>query len=155
MLDSIDIKILQTLQLNGRLKNVDLSEIVNLSPTPCLNRVRRLEESGVITGYRTTVDPAKVGLSVCSLVLIKLSNNRRHAVDEFSNAVQQVAAVTECFLATGRYDYVAKVYARDFNHYEAIIKDDLAELPHIDSFETLFLFGNLAPDSGIDFGNAK
>lgn len=150
MLDETDRKILEKLQANGRLKNTVLSEAVNLSPTPCLKRVKQLEESGVITGYRANIDPAKVGLNICSLVLIKLVNNRRQTVDEFTQAIKQVPAITECFLATGRVDFVARVYAKDFAHYEEVIKDDLAELPHLDDMETLFLFSNLAPDSGLN-----
>lgn len=150
MLDSIDRKILEELQKNGRLKNTDLSETVHLSPSPCLKRVRQLEESGVITSYKAVIDPAKVGLKICSLVLIKLVNNRRQTVDEFSQAVQKVPEITECYLATGRVDYVAKVYARDFDHYEEIIKDDIAELPHLNDMETLFLFSNLTPHGGLN-----
>lgn len=150
MLDNIDRKILEKLQENGRLKNTELSKAINLSPTPCLKRVKQLEESGTITGYKAIIDPAKVGLNICSLVLIRLVNNRRQTVDEFSQAIQKVPEITECHLATGKVDYVARVYARDFAHYEEIIKDDLAELPHLDDMETVFLFSNLASDSGLN-----
>ena len=150
MLDNTDKKILQELQKNGRLKNTILSEKVHLSPTPCLKRVKNLEQTGVITGYKAIIDPVKIGLNICSLVLIKLVNNRRQTVDEFSQAIQKIPDITECYLATGRVDFVARVYARDFAHYEEIIKDDIAELPHLDDMETLFLFSNLAPDGGLN-----
>lgn len=153
MLDRTDRKILEELQKSGRLKNTDLSESVNLSPTPCLKRVKNLEESGVITGYKAIIDPVKVGLNICSLVLIKLVNNRRQTVDEFTQAVQKIPAITECYLATGKIDYVARVYAKDFPHYEEIIKDDLAELPHLDDMESVFLFSNMVPNGGLNISD--
>ena len=143
MPDETDRKILEALQTDGRMKNTTLSTLVNLSPTPCLNRVRKLEESGIITGYRAVIDPAKVGLKIRAFVLLKLANNRRKAVDEFAEAVKKIPAITECFLASGNVDYVARIYARDLEDYETIIKDDISELPYLASMETLFLFSNL------------
>lgn len=143
MLDKTDRKILETLQSDGRIKNTALSAHVNLSPTPCLNRVKKLEEADIITGYKAIIDPAKVGLKVRALVLLKLTNNRRKAVDEFALAVEKVPAITECYLATGNVDYVARIYAKDLEDYETIIKDDISELPYLASMETVFLFGNL------------
>lgn len=148
-LDRIDYKIIEILQKDGRTKNIDLAQQVNLSVTPCLKRVKKLEALGIISGYRAVIDETKAGLNICSLVLIKLENNTRNAVDEFSAAVGKIPAITECYLTTGRTDYVARVYAKDFEHYETIIKDDLAELPHLDSMETLFLFSNVKPGAAI------
>lgn len=143
MLDKTDLRILEALQNEGRMKNTTLSEHVSLSPTPCLNRVKKLEEAGIITGYKAIIDPAKVGLQIRALVLLKLANNRRKAVDEFALAIEKIPAITECFLATGNVDYVARIYARDLEDYETIIKDDISELPYLASMETLFLFSNL------------
>ena len=143
MLDKTDKKILEALQNNGRMKNTVLSEQVNLSPTPCLNRVKKLEETGVITGYKAIIDPAKIGLKIRALILLKLANNRRKAVDEFAIAVEKIPAITECYPATGNVDYVARIYASDLEDYEAIIKNDISELPYLASMETLFLFSNL------------
>lgn len=151
MLDRIDRRIIEILQMEGKIKNAELAKKVNLSVTPCVKRVKKLESLGVISGYKAVVDPKKAGLSISSLVLLKLENNTRTAVDEFSEAVRGTASITECYLTTGRTDYIARVYARDFDHYESIVKDDLAELPHLDSMETLFLFSNIKPDAHIKF----
>lgn len=152
-LDNTDLKILRALQDDGKIRNNELADKVNLSPTPCLKRVKKLEDSGVIKGYHADLDPAKVGLNISSLVLLKMGDNRRAAVDEFSAAVKKIPAITDCHLTTGRWDYVARVFAKDFNDYEIIIKDDLAALPYLVSMETLFLFSNVGSSGGFKFSN--
>ena len=149
MLDKIDRKILTILQSDGRITNADLAEQVNLSPTPCLKRVRRLEENGVITGHKAEIDPEKVGYNILGLVLLKIGDTTREAVDAFGKAIQKMSAVTECYMAAGRTDYVARIYVKDFHDYESIVKDELARLPNINSIETLFLFSNVVEDNSL------
>ena len=151
-MDKTDYKMLEILQKNGRTSNADLADQVNLSPTPCLKRLRKLEKSGIIKGYKATLDTAKAGFNISSLVLIKMSDNTRESVNAFTKAVNKIPAITECYMATGRIDYVARVYARDFGEYEAIIRDDIARLPNIMSMETVFLFSNCVPDDSLKFG---
>jgi len=151
-MDKTDLKILEILQKNGRTSNADLAEQINLSPTPCLKRLRKLEKTGVITGYHAALDPIKAGFNISGLVLIKMSDNTRESVNAFNHAVSKIPSITECYMATGRIDYVARIYAKDFNDYEAIIRDDIARLPNIMSMETLFIFGNCVPDNSIKFG---
>lgn len=151
-MDHTDYKMLEILQKNGRTSNADLAEQVNLSPTPCLKRLRKLERTGVIKGYKAILDTSKAGFNISSLVLIKMSDNTRESVNEFTKAINKIPAITECYMATGRIDYVARVYARDFDDYEAIIRDDIARLPNIMSMETLFLFSNCVPDDSLKFG---
>ena len=151
-LDKTDYKMLEILQKNGRTSSAELAQRVNLSPTPCLKRLRKLEKSGVITGYKATLNTAKLGFNISSLVLIKMNDNTRESVNAFTKAINKIPSVTECYMATGRIDYVARVYAKDFADYEAIIRDDLARLPHIRDMETLFLFSNCVPDDSLKFG---
>lgn len=151
-MDQTDLKMLEILQKNGRTSNADLAQQINLSPTPCLKRLRKLEKTGIITGYHAALDPIKAGFNISGLVLIKMSDNTRESVNAFNHAVNKIPAITECYMATGRIDYVARIYAKDFNDYEAIIRDDIARLPNIMSMETLFLFGNCVPDNSIKFG---
>jgi len=146
VLDRIDCKILEILQKSGRITNADLAERVNLSPTACLKRVKKIESSGVIKGYKAVLDPEKLGYNINGLVLLKIGDTTRKAVLAFSEALKEIPAITECHMSTGRTDYVARIYAKDFHDYEAIVKDDLARLPNIVSMETLFLFSNLSPD---------
>ena len=151
MLDRIDRKILDILQQDGRITNAELAERVNLSPTPCLKRVRKLEAAGIIRGYKADVDLEKVGFNINGIVLLRIGDTSREAVLAFGDAVQQIPTMTECHMTTGRTDYVARIYAKDFHDYESIIKDELARLPNIVSMETLFLFSNVVPDGNLKF----
>ncbi len=150
-MDTIDFKILEILQTNGRISNIDLAQQVNLSPTPCLKRLRKLEQSGVISGYRATVDPTKLGINISSMVLIRMNDHTRESVNKFAEAVKKIPAITECYMATGRVDYVARIHAKDFKHYEEIIRNDIARLPNIMSMETLFVIGDSITDNVIKF----
>jgi len=146
-MDTIDKKIVEVLQKNAKKTNSDIAELVNLSPTACLNRVKKLEASGVISGYRAIISPEKIGYSISALVLLKIANNTKDAAHEFATAVKKCPSIVECHMTAGKIDYVAKVYAKDFNDYEKVVKDELSDLPYIASMETLFLFSNLKPDS--------
>ncbi len=150
-IDRIDRKILEILQKEGRITNADLAERVNLSPTPCLKRVRKLEAVGIIRGYKADIDPEKVGYNINGIVLMRIGDTGREAVLAFGDAVQEISSVTECHMTTGRTDYIARVYAKDFHDYESIVKDKLARLPHIVSMETLFLFSNVVPDGNLKY----
>jgi len=151
MLDKIDRRILEILQVEGRITNADLAERVNLSPTPCLKRVRKLEAAGIIKGYKADIDAEKVGYKINGIVLMRIGDTSREAVLAFGDAIEEISSITECHMTTGRTDYMARVYAKDFHDYESIVKDKLARLPHIVSMETLFLFSNVVPDANLQY----
>lgn len=150
-MDATDKKILDILQSSGRITNLQLAEAVNLSPTPCLRRVARLESSGIIKLYRAEVDAHMAGYPIHALVLIKLGNNTRTAANEFAEAMQAVSAVTECYMTAGKLDYIANVYARSLSDYESVVKDQLGSLPHIASMETMFILNEIVERRGIAF----
>lgn len=141
-MDRLDVKILKLLQANGRMSNLELATKVGLSPTPCIRRVKRLEEQGIISGYRAEIEPRALGLEVTALVLLRLDSHERKAHDAFVEAAAKLPAITECLMTTGRLDYVIRVLARSLSHYESIIKDDLSHLPHIGEMETLFILSD-------------
>ena len=151
MLDKIDLKILEILQINGRISNIELSEKINLSPTPCLKRVKKLEKEGIIKNYKAVLDPQKLGYNIVGVILMRISDSSREAVDKFAAAITKIPAITECHMTTGRIDYIAKVYSKSFEDYEAIIKDDIGRIPNILSMETLFLFSNVVEDDSFKF----
>ncbi len=153
MLDKIDQSILTELSLNAKVTNLELSEKVNLSPTACLNRVRKLESAGIVSGYKAVIDLPALGYTINALVLMKIGNNTREAANNFTKAINQLPSVTECYMSSGKIDYVARVYAKDFQHFENIIRDELAILPDIVSLETLFLYSNLMTNPMVDFSN--
>lgn len=135
-LDKIDERILTILQRFGRISNVALANRVNLSPTPCMHRVRQLEEAGYITGYHAALDPEALGLTVCAFVHIKLERNTRDQADAFEEAIITIPEVGEYFSTAGSHDYMVKIYARDLRAYQQIINEKIATLPFIDDVQS-------------------
>ena len=140
-MDSRDRQILRALQANGRLTNQDLSEKVNLSPSPCLRRVRSLEDTGVIKGYTAIVDQKAWGLPVTVFIRIKLERHSDDAVEAFERSICTMAQVMECWMMTGRSDYLLRVIATDLEDYERFVRRDLHRAPFIASIDTSFAYG--------------
>lgn len=139
-LDRYDRRILEVLQADGRLSNQELAERIGLSPSPCLRRVRALEEAGLITGYRALVDARKLGLSLMALVHISMD---RHTPDRFSNFEQQVSRwpeVLECLLITGQEaDYQLKVIVRDMDAYQALLLNRITRIEGVTGVHSSFV----------------
>ena len=142
-MDSKDRQILQELQANGRLTNQELSERVNLSPSPCLRRLRLLEEQGVITGYAALVDQKAWGLPVTVFIRIKLERHGDAAVQAFERAITAMPNVMDCWLMTGRSDYLLRVIAADLDDYERFVRRELQRVPGIASIDTSFAYGRV------------
>jgi len=124
-LDRIDRRIVDALQRDGRLANNELAAKVNLSPSPCLRRVRGLEEAGVIKGYAALVDPAKVGLHMLAYVTVKLEKKGQMPAEDFASAVNTWSEVTECYSMTGDMDYLLRVQVEDLDHFSRFIMGKL------------------------------
>ena len=137
-LDEIDIRILKKLQSNARISNVDLAEAVGLSPSPCLRRVRRLEDSGVISRYTTLVEPASIGLTVNVFVHVSLERQVDEFLERFETAIQRWPAVMECYLMTGDADYHLRVVVSDLSAYELFLKERLTRVPGVSSIKSSF-----------------
>lgn len=137
-LDETDKRILAALQENGRLTNVELADRVGLSPSPCLRRVRILEEAGIIRGYQALVDQGQVGLPVSVFVSVKLEKQKEDALQRFEKAVRAFPEVLECYLMTGSRDYLLRVVARDLADYERFLKATLTRIDGVASIESSF-----------------
>lgn len=124
-LDRIDRRIVDALQRDGRLANNELAAQVNLSPSPCLRRVRSLEEAGVIKRYVALVDPAKVGLNMLAYVSVKLEKKGQMPAEDFASAVDTWSEVTECYSMTGDMDYLLRVQVEDLDHFSRFIMGKL------------------------------
>src|ERR1700742_4199261 len=128
MLDRLDRQILALLQDNGRMTNLELSEKIGLSPTPCLRRVKRLEEEGVILGYAAIIDQKACGLPLSVFVSVRLSQQAEEQIKEFEKAVAGWSEVTECYLMTGSRDYLLHVYTDGIEGYERFLKQKMTRL---------------------------
>ena len=137
-LDAIDLKILAALQDNARIANTELSELVGLSPAPCLRRVRVLEERGVIRRHVSLVDPGKVGLPVSVFVNVSLERQVEEALKRFERAILTRPEVMECYLMTGDADYLLRVVCADLGAYERFVLEHLAKAPGVSSIRSSF-----------------
>lgn len=135
-LDEIDRRILNALQSDGRLQNVDLARRVGLSPSPCLRRVRQLEESGVIERYVAVLDPSKVGAGLTVFARVWLKGQGEESVDGFVAAVQKMPQVTECHLMAGDCDFLLRVVVADLDAYRQFQTAHLACLKMVQSIKT-------------------
>jgi Lrp/AsnC family transcriptional regulator, leucine-responsive regulatory protein len=142
-LDTVDQRILDALQQDARLSYEQLAERVGLSSSAVLRRVRRLEEAGVITGYRTLVAPERVGLGLSAYVNVRLEKHADHQRqspgDSFRAAVQGWAEVSACAALAGEMDYLLHVQVRDMAHYAAFIRDTLLRHPAVQDCKTSFV----------------
>ncbi len=136
VLDRIDHKILRQLQGNGRMSNADLARSVNLSPTPCLERVRRLEADGYILDYVALLNPQKLGAGVVSFVQVMLDRTNPDVFERFKEQVALCPEVMECHMVAGGFDYLLKVRTRNMIEYRDFLGDTLARMSDIKQTHT-------------------
>lgn len=130
-LDLIDQKILSRLQADGRTSNVDLAEEVGLSPTPCLERVRRLERDGFIEEYVALLNPEKLDASLIAFIEVSLDRTTPDVFEKFRTAIVPLEQVQECHMVAGGFDYLLKVRAADMKAYRSFLGDILAAMPGV------------------------
>lgn len=135
-LDDIDRRILRTLQRNGRMPNVELAEAVGLSPSPCLRRVRMLEEAGVIERYVALLDASKIGMGLTLFARVWLTGQDSETVDRFTKAVSRLPQVVECHLMAGDCDFLLRVVAADLDAYRRFQIDHLTRIKGVQSIKT-------------------
>jgi len=138
-MDEIDLKLLTMLQANARTTNAELARQVGLAPSSTLERVRRLEERGIIRGYRAVVDPRAMGYRVQAVVMVNLRGHQAEPIDTFEEHVGVVPEVKLCLNVTGRYDYLLLVVARDIDHLRRLVTRDLAAIPGVQKQETFLV----------------
>ena len=130
-IDATDRAILRELTVDGRLSNVELASRVGLTPAPCLRRVRRLEESGVIAGYRARLDPVAAGRDFCVYLLVQITMTSKEVVDQFEEMVASYEEVTEMRRVYGEIDYVIRVDVADSNAFERFQTEKMYPLPGV------------------------
>ena len=137
-LDAKDWKTLDRLQHDARIANVELARAVSLSPSPCLARVRALEESGVISRYVTLLDPLRLGLTVSVFIQVRLERQVESALEKFEHAIRERPEVMECYLMTGDADYLLRVLVPDVPALERFIVDVLSRIPGVGNLKSSF-----------------
>lgn len=135
-IDRIDRRILRLLQEDGRISNVALAAAVGLSPTPCLERVRKLERHGVIEGYHARVDPDKLGSPLLVFVEITLTRTSADTFAQFSDAARKTDEILECHLVSGNFDFLIKARVPDMASYRKLLGETILNLPGVNESRT-------------------
>lgn len=142
-LDKTDYKILHHLQNNGRISNAELADRVALSPSPCLRRVKLLEEKGIIERYVAIVNPKLIGLPVNVVISVSLQSQEQSQLKVFQQRIAECEEVMECYLMTGGSDYMLRVVVPDIEHFEHFLVDKLTSIPGISNIQSSFALKQL------------
>ena len=148
-LDALDSKILAVLQLDGRLSNVELAERVGLSPSPCLRRVKRLEEEGYIAGYKAKVDRRRLGLGMTIFVGVKVDGHRDHNASAFQEAMQHLPEVVACHMVSGEADFLLEVVVAELAAYDAFLSRTLLAMPMVRDIRSNFAIRTVKSDGAL------
>ena len=135
-LDRFDEAILRVLASEGRISATELARRIGLSKSPTQARMKRLEEAGVITGYRAQLDPIRMGLAHVAFVEVRLSDTREAALQAFNRAVLMIPEIEQCHMIASRFDYLLKVRTSDIQDYRRVLGEKLSALPHVASTST-------------------
>lgn len=135
-LDRFDQAILRILSTEGRISATELARRIGLSKSPAQARLKKLEDGGIITGYRAALDPIRMGLAHVAFVEVRLSDTREAALQAFNKAVLQIPEVEQCHMIASRFDYLLKVRTADIQDYRRVLAERLSALPHVASTST-------------------
>jgi Lrp/AsnC family leucine-responsive transcriptional regulator len=147
-MDAIDRNIISHLQQHGRMTNVELARLNELAPSSMLERVRRLEDKGIIKGYRAVLDPKSLGYAVQAMVMINLDRHQAGPIDEFEDKIRAVPEVKSCWHLAGRYDYMVHLVVRDIDHLGTLVKHVLADMKGVEKQETFLVLSTTKHDEG-------
>ncbi len=151
-IDRIDLQILSLLQGDGRMSNVELARRVNLSPSPCLERVRRLEATGLISGYSARLDAAALGLGTSAFIQVTLDRTTAEVFDRFRDEVVLIPEVAECHMVAGGFDYLLKLRLGGMDAYRAVLAR-IVDLPGVAQTHTYVVIEAVKQDRGLPLGS--
>jgi Lrp/AsnC family transcriptional regulator, leucine-responsive regulatory protein len=138
-LDPIDKKILEKLQANAKITNSQLAQEIGLSPAPTLERVRKLENMGLIKSYHAQIDIAKLGLGVSIFVQVSLSSHKKNQIKSFVDKINKIPEVVECHHITGAGDFLLKVITKDIASYQELILEKLVDIEEIGNMQSMVI----------------
>ena len=148
-LDAFDRRIIQQLQRNGRISNVDLAKAVGLSPSPCLRRVRDLEDAGIIDRYVAILNQGSAGFSLSVFVQVTLERQVETALETFERIIAERPEVMEAYLMTGDLDYLLRIVVPDVSDYEVFLKDHLTRIPGVASIKSSFALNRVKYETAL------
>ena len=151
-LDKTDLKILQVLQENGRLTNVELSERIALSPSPCLRRLKQLEDAGIIRQYAALLSPAAVHLGLQAFIRVSISK-AKDAREDFAQSVQEWPEVLSCFALTGEPDYLLHAFFTDMNSFSHFVLDTLLSHHGVQDAQSSFVLKEIKNTTALPLGH--
>ena len=148
-MDLLDLKILKALQSSGRKKNTELARELGVAPSTMMERIRRLEESGVLQGYRASIDPHKLGLHIQAFISVTLSRHETEIIRQFEESIRKTPHIRACYHLTGRFDYLLHVFVGDLDQLGKLIKTRITALPGFGKSETYLVFSEIKSDNGL------
>jgi Lrp/AsnC family leucine-responsive transcriptional regulator len=140
-MDDIDRKIVRAVQRDGRMSNRELADRVGLSPSPCLRRLKNLEQAGVIRGYHAEIDATLYGLPITVFIRVRLERHDEDTVNAFEAKVRANDNIVECHVMTGQSDYLLRVMVADLSDYERFVRRELQRIGGVASIDTSFAYG--------------
>lgn len=149
--DKIDLNILKILQDSSKITNLDLSKKIGLSPAPTLERVKKLEASGIIKSYHAQVDPQVIGLSVRTFLLVSLAWNKENALDNFIAKVNAIDEIIQCYIITGEADFLLHLVCKDIPSYERLLLKTLSKIEEIEHMKTLMTLSSVKDSKVLPF----
>ncbi len=138
-LDNTDRKILEILQSNAKITNAQLSKDIGLSPAPTLERVKKLENAGIIRSYHAKLDTSKIGLGVSTFVQVSLKGHNKNNIDTFIKRINEIPEVIECHHITGSGDFILKVISSDIASYQQLMLEKVSEIEVVDSMQSMVI----------------
>jgi len=150
-LDKIDLQILKILQENSKITNLDLSKQIGLSPAPTLERVKKLEHSGIVQSYHALVDPQSIGLNVKTFVLVSLAWQKENALNSFMDKIKAIDEIVECYIITGEADFLIKIICKDIPTYEQLLFKTLSQIEEIERLKTLMTLSTIKDSKLLPF----
>ena len=152
-IDRFDRQILQVIQQDGRISNQDLADRIGLSPSPCLRRVRALEEAGIVTGYRALVNAKALGYTLMALIYISMDKHTPERFEHFEKEISQIAEVLECLLITGQdADYQIKVIVRDMDAFQELLLNRINRIQGVTGVHSSFVLRRVVDKTAVPVG---
>jgi len=142
-LDEIDRKIIEILQGNGRITNSQLATEVGLSPAPTLERVKKLETTGIIKSYHAEIDTDKIGLGVQTFVMVSLKGHNKAIIDNFMQYINAIDQVIECHHLTGSSDFILKIVAKDIPSYQTLMLEKISNIDVVDNMHSMVILSTM------------